>query len=210
MARTEGCNSRMVEAVMKMHLVALDVFLKQKDGLTKEEIELIVEEVMDKWGNLLSFADINVVFRNAKLGRYGELYQQLTCAKVVKWFDDYADERMEMAYDMNRQKDREMYGRQRLTTEQMANSIGSIYSINEDGRLIIDPKKVERNAMEAQKAREEKKEAENKRKRDAAEMMRWEVEYKVKCIMGKPESEWSENERKLVNQYNNSQNQSKK
>lgn len=110
LARERGCGREAVESLLKLHIFALDKFLKQKSGLTHEEIDLAAEEIISRYGGMLTFADIHVVFRNAKLGKYGELYNQLTCAKVIKWFDEYAGERMDKAEAMNRNADMQTYG----------------------------------------------------------------------------------------------------
>lgn len=124
-----------LEVVLKLNIAALDKALKNKEGLTPDEIELIADEVLTKWGHLLTFADVALIFRNAKLGRYGETYQQLTAAKVVKWFDDYADERMNRAYELNREADRMRYEVRRNEGDdrQVLEAMG--YVIDEDGRL---------------------------------------------------------------------------
>lgn len=174
LARAEGCNREQVKALMMAHLVELDAFLKQKKGLTKAEIIMITEEVMERYGGMLNFADIHVIFRKAKLGDYGELYESLSCSKVMKWFDEYADERMNVAYEMNRQKDREMYsGKSGSGKQTVLDKLG--YSINKDGTISLAPKKenqdVERNApqrtSEKNKSQAEKEE----------EYRKWKMEW---------------------------------
>lgn len=127
------------------HLVELDAFLKQKKGLSKSEIILIADEVMEKYGGMLNFADIYVIFRKAKLGEYGELYESLSCAKVMKWFNDYADERMNIAYEMNKKKDRELYADIQSSTEkdQYGNLARIGYVINPDGSLTVSAKRLQ-------------------------------------------------------------------
>lgn len=92
------------------HLVVLDAYLKQKNGLTVEEIRDIAEEVVAKYYWEFSFADINVIFTNARRGVYGELYQTLTADKVLKWFNDYSVHRGITAYEQSRERDRGEFG----------------------------------------------------------------------------------------------------
>ena len=163
-----------LEVVLKLNIAALDKALKNKDGLTPDEIELIADEVLTKWGYLLTFADIAVIFRNAKLGRYGETYQQLTAAKVVRWFDEYADERMNRAYEMNRERDRMAYE----ATEPSDGNLHALgYKFDADGRVSIDVDVVSANNEKA---------AQRERKRAAArqevvdmdnEYMKWREKY---------------------------------
>lgn len=170
-----GSSITTVTVLLKMHLANLDAFLKQKDGLSKEEIELIADEVMSQYGYIITFADINVIFRNAKLGRYGELYNRLSCSAVIKWFDQYVGLRCETAYEMNRQADRERYGQKALTNEQMKQLFG--YEIDKDGKLTVNMETVQKR-HEQQKAEEERKRAEKQAKIEKDnDYFRWRMEY---------------------------------
>lgn len=176
LSKKDGCNEEQVKALIMAHLISLDAFLKQKNGLSTEEIELIADEVMDVYGYMLNFADINVIFRNAKLGKYGELYGQLSCAKVVKWFEDYSNLRCETAYEMNRRADSAMYGvTQGKSEREILSNLG--YSIDKDGHMVIDQDKVkERNARIAEKQKKESEERQAKIKKDN-DYLRWKLEY---------------------------------
>lgn len=128
-------NHNVAEGLFKANLAALDKSLKNKDGLTPDEIDLIADEVLTKWGRLISFADVWVVMRNARIGKYGELYQQLTAAKVIKWFDEYCEERMTRCYELNREADRIAY---EVTTSDNASNLAALgYDVNEEGRIRI-------------------------------------------------------------------------
>ncbi len=176
LSKKDGCNEAQVKALIMAHLISLDAFLKQKNGLSTGEIELIAEEVMDVYGYMLNFADINVIFRNAKLGKYGELYGQLSCAKVIKWFEEYANIRSKTAYEMNLKADRERYSSTKPIDEQkMMSNLG--YSIDKDGRMVIDPQKVEkRNALIAERQKKESEERQAKIDKDN-DYLRWKLEY---------------------------------
>lgn len=95
---------------IRLALLKLDADLKCKEKLTEGEIELIVDEMEAKYGCLLTFADIALISRNAMTGKYGELYEKLTAAKVLKWIDEYADELQNTAYEQNLERDRQQYG----------------------------------------------------------------------------------------------------
>lgn len=43
-------------------------------------------------------ADINLVFTRAKKGQYGELYGSLDGMKIYSWFEQYDNERSQIAY----------------------------------------------------------------------------------------------------------------
>lgn len=95
---------------IRLALLKLDADLKCKEKLTEGEIELIVDEIEAKYGCLLTFADIAVISRNAMTGKYGELYEKLTAAKVLRWIDEYADELQETAYEQNLLRNKAEYG----------------------------------------------------------------------------------------------------
>lgn len=176
LAREEGLDNSKIETLLKLHLVALDAFLKQKNGLSREEIDLVAEEIMDKYGFLISFADINVIFRDAKLGRYGELYQQLSCAKIIKWFDDYVGQRQEMSYQMNLNADRKKYGvTAGKTGDDVLCNLG--YSVDKDGRISLDPVKVaQQNAKLELERKKKAEEAQAKIDKDN-EYLKWRLNY---------------------------------
>ena len=185
-------NGKALLVVLKLNIAALDKALKNKDGLTPEEIDLIAEEVLDKWGRLVSFADIAVIFREAKLGKYGETYQQLTAAKVVKWFDDYCERRMEACAAMNREADKMRFESDRVDGDDRAVLEGLGYMLDGDGRLkfaatdaetgrkasiMVDMDRVSTN--DKIRAERGKKAAEERQKKINAdnEYVRWRQEY---------------------------------
>ena len=99
-----------VKDIIRLHIVELDVFLKQKSGLSPEAIELLTDEIFNAYGHILSFADIYLIFRKAKLGRYGELYNQLSSMKIMQWFDAHIDDRLYTGAEMSRRADAEKFG----------------------------------------------------------------------------------------------------
>lgn len=52
----------------------------------------------------LNLADINLVFTEAKKGRFGELYESLNMAKIISWFDVYKESRMETAATLSQRE----------------------------------------------------------------------------------------------------------
>ena len=176
LAREEGCNRQAVETLFKMHLVALDKFLKQKNGLSREEIDLVAEEVFSVYGGMLNFADIHLVFRNAKLGRYGELYNRLTCAMIMKWFDDYASERCETAYQKNLEADKLRYSGRTADSTKMLAAMG--YEIGKDGKITINQEVVDKN--NAKREAEWKSEQEKRQKQvdDDNAYLKWKLQMK--------------------------------
>jgi len=139
LASKEGVTRRNVEALVKLHLVALDAFLKQKDGLTIGEIELITDEVMNRYGWVFTIADIYVIFRNAKLGRYGELYNKLTAAQVMGWFESYNVERNNSSIATGADPDYNFDGSRAggVTAKELG------YTIDNEGRIVVSQERQE-------------------------------------------------------------------
>ena len=46
-------------------------------------------------------ADINLVFQNAKKGMYGSMYESLDGLKIYQWFEQYALQRANIAFQEN-------------------------------------------------------------------------------------------------------------
>lgn len=96
-----------VLALVRMHLIALDRFLHLKNPLSEEEVEFIAEEVVEEFGGALTFADLHLVMRNAKAGRYGKFYERLSAPDVTGWFRGYYEERLDAAERSSERQARE-------------------------------------------------------------------------------------------------------
>ena len=68
--------------------------------MSEGNIDFIAMNVISDFGNL-TFSDINLVFTRAKKGHYGELYESLNTAKVLGWFTQYYEERLETAAEIS-------------------------------------------------------------------------------------------------------------
>jgi hypothetical protein len=92
-----------IENYIKFWLVDLNEDLNLKRPLQASNIDQIAFYVVCEYRNL-TIADINLIFTNAKLGKYGEFYDSLTMPKVLKWFNDYAEDRVCEAEKLSYQK----------------------------------------------------------------------------------------------------------
>ena len=99
LARTMGTKS--IEAYIKLWILDLDVSLELKKSLKPHQIDQMAFRIVDQFRSL-NIADINLIFTNAKFGEYGELYDRLTTATVLKWFKDYFDQRCDVASEQSR------------------------------------------------------------------------------------------------------------
>ena len=60
--------------------------------MTEKQIDAIAMEVVSRYC-ALTIADVHVIFRKAKNGEFGELYESMDMPKVMKWFSDYFNDR---------------------------------------------------------------------------------------------------------------------
>ena len=90
-----------VEAYIKLWLVNLNDFLNLKHPMTEEQIDFIAETIAEDFRQT-SIGDINIIFKNAKKGVYGEFYERLSAPKVVSWFKKYYEDRVQMCAEMSR------------------------------------------------------------------------------------------------------------
>lgn len=51
--------------------------------------------IVEEFGNL-TVADVNLIFRRAKLGKYGSFYGRLDGQMLLTWFGEYFDERIKI------------------------------------------------------------------------------------------------------------------
>lgn len=83
-----------VETIIKLYLVELTELVNLKRPLREKQIDAIAMEVVSSYYSL-TIADVHVIFRKARNGEFGELYESLDMPKVMKWFSDYFAERCE-------------------------------------------------------------------------------------------------------------------
>jgi hypothetical protein len=72
----------------------INVGKKMTDEQTQETAMLIVDEYYN-----LNLADINFIFKNAKLGKYGKYYDRLDGQIILSWFEEHLNNRCIAAAD---------------------------------------------------------------------------------------------------------------
>ncbi len=72
----------------------LNISRKMNAGQIKQTSSMIVNDFY-----YMNIADINFVFTRVKKGYYGNLYESLDGMKIYLWFDQYATERAQTAFD---------------------------------------------------------------------------------------------------------------
>lgn len=74
----------------------INVGKRMNDVQTQETAMLIIETYPS-----LNIADINLVFKRAKLGKFGQFYDRLDGQLLLGWFDTYFDERCQAAANIS-------------------------------------------------------------------------------------------------------------
>lgn len=74
----------------------INVGKKMNDVQTQETAMLIIETYPS-----LKISDINLIFKRAKLGKFGSMYDRLDGQLVLSWFESYFNERCEAAANLS-------------------------------------------------------------------------------------------------------------
>lgn len=134
-----------------LNIAALDAFLHLRNRLTPAEYEFIGEQIIDEFGNILTFADINLFFRRVKSGLYGEFYERISAPTLLTWLRQYVSDRLDTAESVNYNTDKQNYGI--ASNNNILTSLG--YTV-EDGKVHLKPKplNVEQKKAPIRKTRE--------------------------------------------------------
>jgi hypothetical protein len=90
---------------LAQRLERIDGFYQQNNASEQAALMMRPEQIKQTAMMILSdfyyfkIADINLVFNRAKRGMFGDLYGSLDGMKVYQWFDRYASERAQAAFD---------------------------------------------------------------------------------------------------------------
>lgn len=65
-----------------------------KENMSKEQIELFCEDFLTEYRHE-SLADLKIMFKKARLGRYGRAYSYIDSSQIMEWFSKYLNEKAE-------------------------------------------------------------------------------------------------------------------
>lgn len=74
--------------------------------MSEAQITLCVSEILSNF-NYLKIADLTLLFKRIMAGEFGEFYESLSIPKVLTFFRDYSEKRMNRAYEINNSKHKE-------------------------------------------------------------------------------------------------------
>ncbi len=98
-------DKKVMETVAEMVVGTIEFFNVPK--LSAMQVKLTTEFICgageDEY-DYLNFADINLCFKNAMRGKYGELYNRIDGQIILKWLNNYAWERATLIEERSYQK----------------------------------------------------------------------------------------------------------
>lgn len=90
-----------ISAFIELNITMLAKFCNLGNSIKDMQIPMTADLVMSEFGNL-TIADVNLIFRRAKLGQYGEFYGRLDGQMILMWCGKYLDERCEAEAERSR------------------------------------------------------------------------------------------------------------
>jgi hypothetical protein len=86
------------QAYIEGWIVHLREFLNIGKKMTDQQTQETAMMILDEYYNL-TIADINIIFKRAKLGRWGQIYDRIDGQIILSWFDQYFRERCKAAQE---------------------------------------------------------------------------------------------------------------
>lgn len=115
-----------IRAYIMGWIVNLREFINVSNAMTDEQTRMTAAMIVTEYQNL-NIADINLIFRNAKLGRYGQFYGRLDGQMILGWFDKYFEERCIAASELSISRANQARGSDRYESpERLRKLIGSV------------------------------------------------------------------------------------
>lgn len=99
-AMERALGEKKILAYIKVWIINLQEAINPKRQMTPVQIDECATFILSDFKRL-NPADINLVFTNAKKGKYGELYESLNMMKIYSWFEVYYNQRLETASQMS-------------------------------------------------------------------------------------------------------------
>lgn len=86
---------QMVSGLILLHLMDLNNVLGLINGISQLQAKDVANEVLDMY-YYLSFSEIDFIFRQVKIGNYGEVKFSITTPQIFGWFKQYDLERSDL------------------------------------------------------------------------------------------------------------------
>lgn len=85
-----------VHAYLKLSIVTFQTMVGVKNMMNETQVDFLANALYAELGKSLRVCDIDYVFYKASIGGYGNLYERISCDKVVQWFRDHASDRIDL------------------------------------------------------------------------------------------------------------------
>lgn len=89
-------NEQLALVLVKLHLIDLLDFLNPSRTMTMPQVEQTADLIISDY-SYLKIADLLYVFKQAKKGEFGQLYEGIDGQKVLQWFTQVWGERLDAA-----------------------------------------------------------------------------------------------------------------
>ena len=89
-------SERKTSTLIKLELMKLNARLNLNHPMTEDDIEFVADDILTTYP-ALTIADLSVIMDNIVRGKYGDLYERISAAKILPIFERYMDERMAIA-----------------------------------------------------------------------------------------------------------------
>lgn len=88
--------TKRIKAYIKMWVIDLVKSTNVKRKPTEGQLDLIAQYIVTDFRNL-TISDVYLVFKDVSIGKYGEMFENIDAIKIMGWFTQYAEEKMQAA-----------------------------------------------------------------------------------------------------------------
>jgi len=135
-------NELLAVSLIKAHLLELSDYLNLTRSMTGAQIDITAEMILDEFP-MIKIADMIYIFKQAKMGKFGAIYEGLDGAKILSWFRQVFDERLNAAefvsdreHENQKHELAKLYGDQRTCGEtsgkEIMKKVGSDWLVNKE------------------------------------------------------------------------------
>lgn len=114
-----------VQAYLEGWIVNLREFVNLRGEMSDAQANITAGMIVQEFPHV-NIADINLIFKNAKMGRFGEFYGRLDGQMILSWFDKYFNDRCNTAAEQSISEAYSMRGRDYDTPERIKKLIDSV------------------------------------------------------------------------------------
>ncbi len=107
---------------VSLWLIDLNKYVNAARKMTAPQVLMCASLIVDEFYHL-TIADMNLIFKKAKMGEYGSLFETMSMDKVLTWFRDYMDQRNNLAANWSmRRHDKEKYNDEKIFNSRSSDS----------------------------------------------------------------------------------------